>query len=255
MTEEVTYEPIDLFDPPEHKTAKKKVVLIQLFFCFAGILSVAEIISAGMWEHWMGILLAVVYLIYCSFSYWFTLQEERSFIEFDFDFMSRARKRTVRIIFWVLHFVGFSTILLLILFHYIGFDKEKTQFPSGCDLSTNCCRLGTSSKDSVTERNIEVPVTFENITGSELMSKVKDWLNDKREDWEWAYLTKETYFIQVRFISLFWGFPDDFYVQVNGTLSDIVYLYVQSESRIGEDDYDVNYDRVKDLIDYLDDEL
>lgn len=59
-------------------------------------------------------------------------------------------------------------------------------------------------------------------------------------------------FIHARFLSAFFGFPDDFVVFLFCSDNSTV-VYTQSQARLGTGDFDVNLDRVRDFINYLND--
>lgn len=145
----------------------------------------------------------------------------------------------------------YSWVLLLVLVRLTAPSPRMPLFPTACRGDTpNCTRVANYNVRGV---GLEPPT--KNASLAALDDAVLRWI--RTEPRTTVLLHDQTaegaYYVHARFLSLFLGFPDDFYASsfCNATLSE-GQVWVQSQARLGTSDSGVNDRRVRDFIEYLD---
>ena len=151
---------------------------------------------------------------------------------------------------------------MLIAIHVSSPDPIVTSFPSKCESRFGCSRVADEGKHSA--RGLEPPrlQTPINVT----LSAVEDWINSQNGA---RVLFTSSTFIHARFLTFFWGFADDFFVNLrcvtptkstnlqgmdkNANIFKETLVEVQGQLRLGKSDLGVNARRNQRFIGWLND--
>ncbi len=130
----------------------------------------------------------------------------------------------------------------LLSIYLLAPDPNTGNFPSRCPETPNCTRVA-----DINVRGYGLsPLTF-NTSLSSLHDAVVQWINDQPRT---TVLADNGTFIHAKFLTAFFRFPDDFYLFLF-CQNNSATLWVQSQSRLGKSDLNVNEDRVQAFFSYL----
>ncbi|RAH14753.1 MAG: hypothetical protein CMB56_004735 [Methanobacteriota archaeon] len=125
--------------------------------------------------------------------------------------------------------------------------------PANCpEKSGNCVRIAYDGS-SYRYNNLDPPVIQASI--SEVNSVISDWFSDDRRGKILHTVTdakSNTSFLHIKENTKFFYFPDDIYVKTNCLeFSNSTVVTLQSQSRLGNGDMGVNFERLSELINFL----
>jgi len=136
-----------------------------------------------------------------------------------------------------------AIVFIFLLIPLMSWDFQVGSFPAGCKKKTNCTRVTTILDTNVRGGGLTCPMILSST--SSVQDEVKSWVNSQART---GILEQTDSFLHARFVSSFWGFADDFYVQLMCQKNGTVVVWVQGEARLGVGDFQVNEYRVADFI-------
>jgi len=200
------------------------------------LLGLVEIILAVLWIHIIGVVSGVLCFMFGALAIYVTLST--------LYYSSRAKR--ARILGFIVNVLVVLFVVLLIIIHAIGANSEGNTFPTKCKTITYCCRLMLNNSTNIKVNNLTAPII--NSSYLILQQTVKDWVIMQPQA---KYLYQTTDLIHIQFVSLFFGFPDDMYIQFNCLNTSQVGFNIQSESRIDVRGFNDNYNRVLNFVNFL----
>jgi len=224
---------------PNATFQRAKTIGVLTFLVLQVTFSIVQLSLAATWKFWFGVGISIFVAFLGVFGILLMCHVK-------FTRMTGKLNTFGRITFWILDSFFTAWIFLLLLVHLVGKDPSQSSFPAGCRKKTNCTRLTTDISTNVRGEGLICPQA--NTTLKTANGAAKDWINSKsRSD----MLTDKPTFLHARFVSSFWGFPDDFYVELVCQENGAVAFWVQSEARLGTGDFGVNEQNVKEFTEYI----
>jgi len=229
-----------------------------LWFGICFIIGLFGLIVSATWVHLTGILTGVVNMILAIA---FVLADTKAEIiredRYDMDGKDESddenngyvvlpklkRSKAEKIARGVTLFLQALLVLLTVVFALIHFtgqaaDPEVRSFPNTCPKLTNCYRFAPGETD------IE-PIVW-NTDLRTARTELQNVINPL------AKLEYESLiFFHYRFLTPFFGFPDDVFFVLNNTRPNVINIWIQSQSRLGKGDLGANEERVTFLIQEL----
>lgn len=144
---------------------------------------------------------------------------------------NKSLRKILLVLFGLGVIVYFTTTLIVIPF--ISPDPVITSFPSSCPKPNNCTRIADTNNR---EPNVKPPVL--NATISQVDQAVSDWAGGQ------TILYNTSTFFHIRWTMLLTGFRDDVMILLKPTGSNQTTVWIQSQSRLGEWDFNTNTNRV-----------
>jgi len=213
------------------KLSRTQKLVLMAIFAFQLMLSIVVLVLSCLWKHWIGVVFVVIFGLLVMTAFAATIRERL-----------QTQNKLAKIIYSFFN-ISFSFIIIIFLVVQVSaWDKPVSHFPSVCTKTTNCCRLTSVNSSNVQATGFSSP--FYNTTIDNVKSGIKSWIKTYNSA---GILYESDTFIQTRFVTFFFGFPDDFYVELlckNGSVN----VWVQSESRLGTGDFGVNRERVTDFL-------
>jgi hypothetical protein len=165
--------------------------------------------------------------------------------------------------------IGFC--FLLVLVHIIGHGPNYLQgFPPSCVKLTNCARIAPTNPNfnSTIWPNPSQPLIIFGHDANSTADLFQGWINVQTSFPQVLFQGQpnSTYqemgidlLYHVRFLSFFFGFPDDLFVTFNEIYLppplpnslEGTQLWIQSNARIGSKDFGVNQERVESLVSFM----
>jgi len=251
-------------------------------FSLVTVLGFIELILAALWVHPLGIVLAIFLLVTSAIRIMLYVQysdgshemaplavedgdavshDEPCWSEMEGADPSRPQARKLRVNlgsrwWWMVTipqiFIA-CWVAALILVHLLAPDPDWHSFPAACssDHSQNCARAGTN--ETSWRSDYDSPAF--DAAHSSVMAKTKDWISKEsgliiKNELNAASNTT-TIWLHARFLTVWMGFPDDFAVQVGCDAAGSSVVTVQSQSRLGVSDGNVNPDRLNKFVKWL----
>jgi len=208
-------------------TIQKKLGLSGLFGIEI-ILGFIKLVLSGYWHFWFGLVFSLLVMALAGVGV---------------AFLWKSYKGRLWKILLVVSTLASVFLFILFLIQVVSWDFSANSFPSGCKKKTNCTRVTTDISTNVRGEGLVSP-TIPSST-STIQQEVKDWINSQTGT---AILEETDSFIHARFVTPFWGFADDFYVQLFCQSNGTVAVWVQGEARLGTGDFNVNENRVANFI-------
>jgi len=221
---------------PRHSYSKGLLFVTIVF----GLLALTQGIMSLMWgPHWVGLTIGVVAIVFVSGT------------EFVFVY-EKFNLKGLRKVFWVgvVSIVVFMSVMILCVY-ILNFSlqpKEK-EFPDQCPKTTNCVRFGLTGTNN---NHLGFKFPFINDTNNNILNLVENWAQDYKAIH--FIRDKSNDIIHLIFVSTFFGFADDFVVQLE-LINGVNAVNVFSSSRIGSGDMGVNIARVTNFMDYIQNRL
>lgn len=157
-------------------------------------------------------------------------------------------------VFWYVIF--FSLMLLsgsfFTIYNITNWNVQiEAGFPNQCYRQYACVRVLVNSEENVNALNLTAPI-FKNVTEQKLMKIVSNWFDIEIFETNRVIAMNSSY-IHARFVTVFFGFIDDFYVMIvpYDKEKNEYAVVVQSESRLGTKDFGLNYERTVLFFNYL----
>jgi len=207
----------------------------MLLFSFQMMFSIVVFVLSILWKHWLAIVFGVIFMLIVVYGLSATIRGK-----------IHSQTKVIKIAFVFFNVVFNVLIFIFFIVQVIAWDNPQSHFPTGCKKTTNCCRLTLSNSTNVQADGMTSPVI--NTTIKFAKDTVQDWMKTYNSA---GTLYDSDTFIHARFVSFFFGFPDDFYVEFKCQVHGSVNIEIQSEAREGTGDFDVNRSRVKDLLQYI----
>ena len=188
-----------------------------------------ELILAATWDHSIGITFGALLSLFSLLGMFIVTQDK----------WYSTQNTILKVICFIFYFSLALVVLLFIIVHFAGMSSPPNSFPTECGPGhqENCVRL-------TDEQHFNIPDTYKvpsfATTNQNALNLVKTWVQ-KYARTDILYFSNAT--LHSRFLSFFFGFPDDFYAQVV-CVNHSARIYLQSQSRLGTGDFGVNLNRV-----------
>jgi len=192
-------------------------------------IGIVKLALSSFWKHWFGLFISLVLIAITVTS-----------IILLWNMYERGR---IWKAFFAISCLATAFVFLFLLVPLMSWDFPMDSFPSGCKKKTNCTRVTTILDTNVRGSGLSCPM-IPSSTNS-VQDEVKSWVNSQART---GILEQTDSFLRARFVSAFWGFADDFYVQLTCQQNGSIAIWVQGESRLGIGDFNVNEYRVADFI-------
>lgn len=143
----------------------------------------------------------------------------------------------------------FTIVLLLVRLATLFPDQRYlTSFPDNVAHSSGCTRIAPTRKNK--DYGLQVPKF--NASVDEVQRTVRSWILSQPRS---KIFFEEPGYLYAQSLSFLFGFPDNVGVKIFKGSDGKTEVWVQSELRVGEGDLEVNYKRVKALVEHLDQKL
>ncbi|RMG22037.1 MAG: DUF1499 domain-containing protein [Methanobacteriota archaeon] len=143
--------------------------------------------------------------------------------------------------------ISIAVLVLIYLLSLIGIyfgapDPTITTFPEDCPPTPNCTRVAEFNVRGEGLRPLKL-----NATLREVHDAILNWIDVQPRT---EILRDNGTFIHAKFLSFVFRFPDDLYVQLF-CVGNQTSFWVQSQSRLGRGDLNVNEERVQSLFSFI----
>ena len=141
--------------------------------------------------------------------------------------------------YWILPFVIIIGYLSMInIIYFLAPNRKWNTFPEKCKVRTKCTRVADSNNRGYRLKPIQLNDTIENV-----QRKIVQIIKNKPR---MKIINEKEGFIHATDVTLFFRFHDDLAIRIFES-KDKVNIWLQSQSRLGLYDFNVNERRVQEI--------